>query len=103
MIKHLTLIVLTVLSPLCAAKVISTPGKPIIAIDGGSMGTRVCYYQDQAYSEGALLQVGERYMTCQKANDFESNSALKWMSLEESELDAQSQKSSLPKRTISVN
>ena len=32
---------------------------------------------------GAILQVGEHYMTCDRANDFETNGALKWIPLEQ--------------------
>ncbi|MCK6261903.1 YnjH family protein [Vibrio sp. ZSDE26] len=63
-------------------KVISTPGKAIIGVNAGSIAKRVCYYQDQAYSLGSIVQVGEHYMVCKEANDFETNGALKWVHLE---------------------
>lgn len=56
---------------------VSTP-KPAIVLDGGDMGKRVCYYEDKAYSEGAVLQVGEVYMLCQRASQIETNGPLKW-------------------------
>ncbi|AXN30967.1 MULTISPECIES: DUF1496 domain-containing protein [Vibrio] len=64
-----------------SANVITTPGKAVIAIDGSEAAKRVCYYQDQGYSLGAILQVGEHYMICTEANDFETNGALKWAPL----------------------
>jgi hypothetical protein len=75
-----SLFTVTSLSPL-HAKVISTPGKAIIAVEGTNAAKRVCYYQDQAYSLGSILQVGEHYMVCKEANDFETNGALRWVPL----------------------
>ncbi|MFW7525511.1 DUF1496 domain-containing protein [Vibrio ostreicida] len=60
------------------ANIITTPGQALIAVDGSPVGKHVCYYQDEGYSLGAILQVGEHYMLCTKANDFETNGALKW-------------------------
>ncbi len=62
--------------------VISTPGKAIIGVNATEVGKRVCFYQDMAYSEGAILQVGDHYLTCQSANDFETNGQLKWFQLD---------------------
>jgi hypothetical protein len=64
------------------AKTISTSATPVPVVVDGNVGKRVCYYQDQAYSEGALLQVGELYMSCQAANNFETNGQLKWVQLD---------------------
>ncbi|MCG7488059.1 YnjH family protein [Vibrio sp. Of14-4] len=77
------LAVFLILAGPASANIITTPGKAVIAIDSGNAGKRVCYYQDQAYSLGAILQVGEHYMTCDRANDFETNGALKWIPLEQ--------------------
>ncbi|MGC9460399.1 DUF1496 domain-containing protein [Vibrio genomosp. F10] len=79
--------IVAMIAPPLNAKVISTPGKSIIAVDGSSAAKRVCYYQDQAYSLGAILQVGEHYMICKEANDFETNGALKWVQLKSSSQD----------------
>ncbi|CAK4067412.1 DUF1496 domain-containing protein [Vibrio sp. 16] len=49
-----------------------------IGVDANQVGKRVCYYQDQAYSLGAILQVGEHYLICQAANKFETNGSLLW-------------------------
>ncbi|WP_000920718.1 YnjH family protein [Vibrio mimicus] len=48
---------------------------------GDDIAKRVCYYQDQAYSEGAVILVGEVYLSCQRVNDFETNGPLKWLPL----------------------
>ncbi|OIQ26676.1 DUF1496 domain-containing protein [uncultured Vibrio sp.] len=80
--KKLFLLVATLMIAPSNANVISTPGKAIIAVDGANAAKRVCYYQDQAYSLGSILQVGEHYMICKEANDFETNGALRWFPLE---------------------
>nr|WP_159654335.1 DUF1496 domain-containing protein [Vibrio atypicus] len=70
-----------------AEKVIALPNKAVVGIgvDTAQLAKRVCYYQDQAYSMGAILQVGEHYLICQAANDFESNGQLKWAELDNEE------------------
>ncbi len=82
--KKFILAALLILSPVVFAKTVSTPAAVPVVVDG-NVGKRVCYYQDQAYSEGALLQVGELYMICQAANKFETNGQLKWVQLESKE------------------
>lgn len=64
------------------AKVISAPSNPLVVTGTGKSQQRVCYYDDKAYSIGAVLQVGEIYMLCKEANDFEKNGALRWVILE---------------------
>ncbi len=78
------LLLLLMFSGITSAKVISTPSKPIVAVDGSELAKRVCYYQDQAYSLGAVLQVGEHYLICTEANKYETNGALKWEPLKSS-------------------
>ncbi|TFH92831.1 DUF1496 domain-containing protein [Vibrio ouci] len=81
----MTRFILVTLALLCfptMATIITTPAKPVIGINASEIAKRACYYQDQAYSDGAILQVGEHYMVCKAANDFETNGALKWVQLE---------------------
>lgn len=59
-------------------KVINTASLPVVVATEGKALQRVCYYKDQAYSIGAVIQVGELYMICQEANDFETNGPLRW-------------------------
>lgn len=82
--KIITLCLLA-LAPLAHAKIIATPSKPIVAVDGSSIGKRVCYYQDQAYSIGSILQIGDHYLICKEQNDFETNGALMWHQLDSNE------------------
>lgn len=49
-----------------------------IGVDATHVAQRVCYYQDHAYSEGAMIQVGDHVIQCAAANHFETNGALKW-------------------------
>tara|TARA_Y100001956_G_C3952303_1_gene113192 strand:- start:34 stop:345 length:312 start_codon:yes stop_codon:yes gene_type:complete len=78
----LPLLLATVSLP-ALANTISTPATPVIGINASEVAKRVCYYQDQAYSDGAIIQVGEHYMVCSSANSFETNGALKWNPLDQ--------------------
>lgn len=62
-------------------KSVSTPKRSALVISAADLKHRVCYYQDQAYSFGALLEVGSYIMRCDEANNFESNGALKWVTI----------------------
>jgi len=74
--------VLTTLSQLSIAEVVTLPhhaNQNAVVVNNQGAKFRVCYYQDKAYSLGAILQVGEYYMICHPANKFETNGALKWV------------------------
>lgn len=73
--------ILLALPLVATAKSYSTPEKAIV-LGGNDIGKRVCYYEDKAYSEGAVLRIGEQYIVCGKANSFETNGQLKWVQLE---------------------
>lgn len=73
------------------ANTIAKPPKAVIGINAGEVAKRVCYYQDQAYSEGAIITVGENALLCTAANSFETNGALKWQSLEHTPAPEQTQ------------
>ncbi|MCL9782704.1 YnjH family protein [Vibrio sp. S4M6] len=75
------------ISGMSFAEVISLPqhsARNAVVVNAQNMKSRVCYYQDQAYSLGAILQVGKFYMVCNPANKFETNGALKWEAYEPS-------------------
>jgi hypothetical protein len=55
--------------------------KPVIVADG-SIGKRVCYYEDKAYSIGAVLKIDSVLIQCAPEKDFELNGALKWVVFE---------------------
>ena len=44
----------------------------------GSLPERVCWYQDQKYSQGARIQQGELWLECAPQNVQESNGPLAW-------------------------
>lgn len=102
---RLLLLTLSLLSVPCLANIITTPAKPVIGINASELTKRVCYYQDQAYSDGAILQAGEHYMVCKEANDFETNGALKWVQLGSEAVPAQEAIEQTPKagKRYSVN
>ncbi len=83
--KNYFALLLICISPITVAKNISIPSGQIPVIVDGAAAKRACFYQDQAYSEGALVQVGEHYLICQAANKFETNGPLKWVPLDSTE------------------
>lgn len=68
-----------------ANKVISTPGKAAVVVTQGGQQQRVCYYDDKAYSIGAVLEVGGVVIQCAAENDFEQNGALAWVQIKKDE------------------
>ncbi len=52
-----------------------------VVVANGDTVKRVCYYQDQAYTEGAIIKVEGFVLQCSEANDYEQNGALKWVQL----------------------
>ncbi|GAB2663978.1 DUF1496 domain-containing protein [Vibrio panuliri] len=79
----LMLVTLLPLTSIAGEKSYSTPNhRAAIVFDGQAVNQRVCYYQDQAYSEGAILEVGGYLMRCDNAHQFESNGRVKWVSFE---------------------
>lgn len=72
---------------------ISSPGKAIVIGDSSRVFTRTCYYQDKAYSLGAILQVGSHYMVCTEEKKHESNGALRWAPLDQEHTEKSSQPS----------
>ncbi len=71
--------------PASANKVVSTPGKAAVVVTQGSQQQRVCYYDDKAYSIGAVLEVSGVVIQCAAENDFETNGALAWIQIKKDE------------------
>ncbi|CAH1595028.1 MULTISPECIES: YnjH family protein [Vibrio] len=61
------------------AKSYSTPEAKALVVADGKLGQRVCYYDDKAYTTGAVLSVDGVLLVCTDENDFETNGALKWV------------------------
>ncbi|WP_260258775.1 YnjH family protein [Vibrio intestinalis] len=64
-----------------AEKVLRPPVKPVVVVDGAASSHRLCYYQDEAYSLGAVIKVDDYLLRCQEENDFETNGAVIWAAL----------------------
>ena len=71
--------------PASANKVISTPGKAAVVVTQSGQQQRVCYYDDKAYSIGAVLEVSGVVIQCAVENDFETNGALAWIPIKTDE------------------
>ncbi|MDR9830436.1 DUF1496 domain-containing protein [Vibrio sp. FNV 38] len=58
--------------------------KPVVIVDEAQVNQRVCLYQGEAYSLGAILEIRDLVLLCKESNDFELNGALKWEAIESS-------------------
>ncbi|MGL0950356.1 DUF1496 domain-containing protein [Vibrio vulnificus] len=74
-----TLTFLLLSSGPAVAKTVSTGDKVVAAESSARL--RVCYYQDQAYSIGAVLNVEGVLLECVAEKSFETNGALKWQQI----------------------
>ncbi|WP_139684329.1 YnjH family protein [Vibrio tasmaniensis] len=64
-----------------ANKIISTPVKGAVVVTQNGSQQRVCYYDDKAYSLGAVVEVSGVLIRCSAENDFETNGALGWIEI----------------------
>jgi hypothetical protein len=62
-----------------ANRIISTKEKGVVVVTQSNNKHRVCYYNDKAYSIGAVIEVSGVVIKCTAENDFETNSALAWI------------------------
>lgn len=83
--KSIFFALLSIIALPSMASIITTPARPVVGINANEIAKRICYYQDQAYSEGAIIQVGDYYMMCTAARDFETNGALMWRQLDKAQ------------------
>jgi len=75
-------LLLILISPVALSESVLTQQSDNSIIVDANFGKRVCYYRNQAYSDGAVIQVGEIYLICEAANNFETNGQLKWIQLD---------------------
>lgn len=61
-----------------AAPEVSVRHLPEINLQSGRLDHRVCFYNGEEYSLGAILVVESVVLECKPENDFESNGRLKW-------------------------
>ncbi|PTO98249.1 DUF1496 domain-containing protein [Vibrio sp. 10N.286.48.B8] len=62
-------------------EIISTPAKAAVVVTQSGSQQRVCYYNDRAYSVGAIVEVSGVVIKCAAENDFETNGALGWVEI----------------------
>ena len=64
-----------------ANETISMPAKAAVVVTQSGSQQRVCYYDDKAYSLGAVVDVSGVLIRCAAENDFETNGALGWVEI----------------------
>lgn len=72
-------VVVVLLSGAAFAKSYSTPESKALVVADGKVGQRICYYDDKAYTTGAVINVEGVLLMCTAENDFETNGSLKWV------------------------
>ncbi len=83
-IKHIGVMIVCAgmasLSAAVFAKSYSTAdnSKALVVTDG-KLGQRICYYDDKAYTVGAVIKVDDLVFVCANENKFETNGSLKWI------------------------
>ncbi|HCE1878052.1 YnjH family protein [Vibrio parahaemolyticus] len=65
------------------AKSYSTPESKALLVADGKIGQRICYYEDKAYTAGAVIKVDDVLLVCSDENDYETNGSLKWVVLKQ--------------------
>jgi hypothetical protein len=63
------------------SKSYSTAESKALVVADGKLGQRLCYYDDKAYTVGAVIKVDDVLIECTAENDFETNGSLKWVVL----------------------
>ncbi|MGP8306021.1 YnjH family protein [Vibrio sp. YIC-376] len=63
------------------SKSYSTAESKALVVADGKLGQRLCYYEDKAYTVGAVIKVDDVLIECAAENDFEMNGSLKWVVL----------------------
>ncbi len=74
---------MSLFSGLACSKSYSTAESKSLVVAEGKLGQRLCYYDDKAYTVGAVIKVDDVLIGCIAENDFETNGSLKWVVLNE--------------------
>ncbi len=67
------------------AKSYSTADSKALVVGDGKLGQRICYYDDKAYTAGAVIKVDDIVIVCANENKFEMNGSLKWVRVNKNE------------------
>ncbi|MFB9142072.1 YnjH family protein [Vibrio artabrorum] len=64
-----------------AKKITSTPTNTAVIVSHADSKHRICYYNDKAFSIGAIIEVSGVVIQCVAENDFETNGTLSWVEM----------------------
>ncbi|MBM7454983.1 hypothetical protein HNR62_000833 [Oceanisphaera litoralis] len=64
------------LSAMTTANTIST--RPPVELNIASGLEPVCFYADQRYSKGSVIEMGKQLFVCEREQSFEQNGRLSW-------------------------
>ncbi|MBO1519109.1 DUF1496 domain-containing protein [Oceanisphaera sp. DM8] len=68
---------LLIISASVAANTVST--QPSLELNVNSGLERVCFYANQRYSKGAVIEVGTQLFVCEREKSYEQNGRLGWL------------------------
>lgn len=67
---------LLICSTAVTANTIST--KPALELNVNAGSEPVCFYADQRYSKGSVIEMGKQLFVCEREKSFEQNGRLSW-------------------------
>lgn len=73
------LLVLSALQPLSTAANTIHHTKPSVELNVNSGLEPVCFYADQRYSKGSVIEMGKQLFICEREKSFEQNGRLSWL------------------------
>lgn len=57
--------------------------EPQVWLNGDSLTTQVCWYQEKRYSEGAVIEMQGQLRVCANKEPNQSNGSLMWLPMDE--------------------
>ena len=56
--------------------------KPVVIMGGSNNVSRICLYENDAYSLGSVIQIGDVYLDCVPEKKIETDGRLMWRKIE---------------------
>ena len=74
------LVIVAVTSPFSLSA--DSPAKPVVLMSGSNNLSRICLYENKAYSLGSVIQIGDVYLDCVPEKKIETDGRLMWKRIE---------------------
>ena len=65
---------------MCSTAVVATTmsTQPALELNVNAGSEPVCFYADQRYSKGSVIEMGKQLFVCEREKSFEQNGRLSW-------------------------